>query len=166
MDTARRDILMKTDNPIKLAVEAALKGAQFLRKSNTWYRDLKETIILVDVQKSNFGEQYYVNLGVLVKGLAQSRDKLPPRENECHVRLRLESLTPEAEQYVQQVVLNLDNTSMGPAERQQRIHDLIAEVALPFLLRCSTRAGIREADLQGRLHPALVHKSVREMVLS
>ena len=156
---------MKTDNPIKLAIEAALKGAQFQRKSSTWYRDMEEAVVIVDVQKSNFGEQYYVNLGILVKELGQIRDKLPPKENECHIRLRLESLTHEEEQYVQEVVLRLDNTSLGPKERQQRVHDLIAEVALPFLLQCGTRAGIREAERRGQLRDALVHKAVREAVL-
>lgn len=166
MQEGALDLFVKTDNPIKLAVEAALKSAAFRRKSNTWYRELEETIITLNVQKSSFGEQYYVNLGVFVKGLAQVRSEVPPGEHECHVRLRLESLTPDRERYVQQVVLNLEDGSIGAAERQQRIHRLIEEVALPFLLQCSTGAGIREAERQGRLHSALVHKGVRETLLS
>ena len=50
---------MKTDNPIKLGVEAALKESKFLRKANIWHRELEETFLVVDVQKSNYGEQYF-----------------------------------------------------------------------------------------------------------
>lgn len=153
---------MKTENPIKLATDAALKDARFLRKSGTWYRDTEETVLVVDVQRSNFGQQYYINLGILVKGLSQKLTRLPPKENECHVRLRLESLMPEAEEQVRQVLLDLENESIGFSERQQRIREHIAGVAIPFLIQCSTRAGICEANRNGRLDSAIVHKSVRE----
>ncbi|WP_437923837.1 DUF4304 domain-containing protein [Sorangium sp. So ce291] len=153
---------MKTENPIKLAADAALMEAQFLRKSGIWYRDTEETVLVVDVQHSNFGQQYYINLGIFVKGLSQKPTRLPPKENECHVRLRLESLMPEAEEQVRQVLLDLENESIGFFERKQRILELVASVAVPFLSQCSTRAGICEANRNGQLDSAIVHKSVRE----
>ncbi|WP_437483775.1 DUF4304 domain-containing protein [Sorangium sp. So ce1014] len=156
---------MKTENPVKLATDAALKSAQFLRKSGTWYRNVEETVLIVDVQRSNFGQQYYINLGIFVKGLAQQLTKLPPKESECHIRLRLESLMPEAEEQASQALLDLENISIGFDERQIRIREAIDSVALPFLLQCSTRAGICEANRSGRLGSAVIHKSVRNALL-
>jgi len=157
---------VKTDNVIKRSVDEALKGVEFLRKSNTWYRDLEETVLVVDLQKSNFGEQHYINVGVLVKGLAtRYNGKLPPKETDCHIRARIEGLEPNAEESFRQL-LDLEDKSVGASERQQRIEKAIADVVLPFLLRCSTRAGIRDAHIQGHLERALVNKSVRESVFS
>ncbi|MGK3960550.1 DUF4304 domain-containing protein [Sorangium sp. So ce118] len=153
---------MKTENPIKLATDAALRDVHFLRKSGIWYRETEETVLVVDVQHSNFGQQYYINLGIFVKGLSQKPTRLPPKENECHIRLRLESLMPEAEEQVRQVILNLENESIELIDRQQRILELVASVAVPFLCKCSTRTGICEANRNGQLDAAIVHKSVRE----
>ncbi|WP_437951512.1 DUF4304 domain-containing protein [Sorangium sp. So ce296] len=155
---------MKTENPIKLATDAALMDAHFSRKHGTWYRNTEETVLVVDVQPSNFGQQYYINLGIFVKWISQKPTRLPPKENECHVRLRLESLVPEAEGQVRQVLLNLENKSIGSIERQQRIRELITDTAIPFLSQCSTRTGIREANRNGRLDLAIVHKNVRELL--
>lgn len=157
---------MKTDNVIKLGVDDALKGAHFRRKSSAWYRDLEETVLVVDVQKSNFGEQYYVNLGVLVKGLpANHGGKLPPKENQCHIRVRIEALKPDEEEQLKRM-LNLEDGSIGVAERQQGIAGAITRIALPFLTQCSTRAGIRDAGARGQLDPALVHRTIRDSILS
>jgi hypothetical protein len=155
---------MKTSNPIKLGIESALK-ARFLRKGSTWYREFEETVLVIELQKSNYGDEYYVNLGVFVKSLTPTPVKLPPREYKCHIRCRAESLISELEEYFRDVVLNIDAESLEPSERQQRVHDLIADVAVPFLLGCSTLAGIREAYQQGRLDSALIHWGVRESVL-
>jgi len=167
MDWTSGDIRpVKTDNPIKLAIDATLRKAQFQRKANTWYKELDETTLVVNVQKSSFGEQYYINLGILVKGFLASRnDIVPPKETDCHIRLRVESLNPDEDEPLKQA-LNLENHSISPAERQERVGKLITDVALPFLLRCSTHAGIRAMYRQGGLDRALVQKSIRSTVLS
>lgn len=150
---------MKTDNPIKIGISTALASRQFERKSNTWYRDLEETVLVVDLQKSGFGAQHYINLGVFLKEVAERRpNKLPPREHECHIRFRLapsENL-PET----MSGLLDLEDASIAPDDREKRVANLIASVAVPFLFQCSTRAGIDEAHRTGLLNGALVHRDV------
>lgn len=155
---------MKNDNPIKLGIDVALVDLGFLRKSNTWRLDLDETILVVDVQKSTYGAQYYVNLGILVKGLPMVRETLFPKENECHIRLRLEALMHEEERYKR--LLDLEDSSIGSDERRDQVRALVAGVAVPFLLECRTRLGIAEAHRRGRLSHALVHRIVRELLLT
>lgn len=167
MDWTRGDLLtVKTDNAIKLGVDEALKDVQFQRRASTWYLNLAETILVVDIQKSSFGAQYYVNLGVLVKGLAEDHgSKLPPREHQCHIRTRIEALKPEEEEQLRRL-LNLEDASIGADERQRGIAAAIRRIALPFLTECSTHAGIRSAEGRGHLAPALVHRSIRDSFLS
>ncbi|WP_437631010.1 DUF4304 domain-containing protein [Sorangium sp. So ce854] len=155
---------MKTENPVKLATDTALKDAHFLRKSGIWYHDTEEAVLVVDVQRSNFGQQHYINVGVFVKISSQKLARLPPRENECHIRLRLESLMPEAEEESVRALLDLDNQSIGSAERQKRIRELVVGVVIPFLLQCGTHAGIREAKRNGRLDAAVIDKRLREAI--
>ncbi|MCK6575794.1 DUF4304 domain-containing protein [Myxococcota bacterium] len=155
---------MKTDNPIKLGVEAAMKDMKFVRKSSTWHRELDETFLVVDLQMSNFGQQYYVNLGILVKGLPLVRDRLPPKENECHIRLRIEALKPGEEESLRRL-LDLEDPSIGADERREQVRAVVADVAAPFLAGCGTRVGISDAFRQGRLNHALIHRVVRESLL-
>jgi hypothetical protein len=110
---------VKTENPVKVGIESAMKGLPFRRKSTTWYHESEEAVVVLNVQKSNFGEQYYINLGALVKGLGSTREGIPPRENECHLRLRIESLVPEKQELIQRVMLNLEDNTVGSAEREQ-----------------------------------------------
>ncbi|WP_434041169.1 MULTISPECIES: DUF4304 domain-containing protein [Sorangium] len=155
---------MKTENSVKLATDATLKDAHFLQKNGNWYHDTEETVLVVDVQRSNFGQQYYINLGIFVKVSSQGLARFPPKESECHIRLRLESLMPESDEEAVRTLLDLDNQSIGSAERQKRIRELVASVAIPFLLQCSTHAGLREAKRNGRLDAAVIDKRVREAI--
>jgi len=165
VDGACGDVLsMKTDNPIKLGVNDALKDAQFQRKSNTWYRDTDETIVLVNVQKSNFGEQYYINLSVWVKGLpGDPCVRLPSQAVLCHIEGRLGGLMPGEDERLRQM-LNVEDESLEKDQRRHAIEDVITRIVLPFLLQCSTRAGIREAYGQGRLRCFAVKQSVLDCI--
>lgn len=156
---------MKTESPIKLGINSVLLSEGFQHKLGTWYRDQEESILVVNLQKSNFGEQYYINLGVLLKGPQAATVRLPPKEHECHVRLRVEAATPAEEQALT-ALLNLEDRSIDAADRERRVRALMADQALPFLLQCGTRAGLQEAHRDGKLKSAQVHKAVREALLA
>jgi hypothetical protein len=154
---------MKSENPIKLGIDSSLRSEGFQHKPGTWYLEQEESILVVNLQKSNFGEQYYINLGVMLKGNASVR--LPPKEHECQVRLRIEAATPVEEQALT-ALLNLEDRSIEASDRERRVQALMAEHALPFLLQCSTRAGIQQAHRDGKLKGAQLHKAVRESLLA
>ena len=156
---------MKSENPIKLGIDSSLRSEGFQHKPGTWYREQEESVLVVNLQKSNFGEQYYINLGVLLKGSQGAPVRLPPKEHECQVRLRVEAATPLEEQALT-ALLNLEDRSIEAGERERRVQALMAEQALPFLLQCSTRAGIQQAHQDGKLKGAQLHKAVRESLLA
>jgi hypothetical protein len=85
---------MKEPTVVKAIVVKAFEGplgeAGFRKKSGSWYLDAPETILVANLQKSNWGPQYYVNLAVWFKALGTEE---APKEQFCHLRKRLESIT-------------------------------------------------------------------------
>lgn len=73
-------------------IDEVLVGHGFKRKKKTWHCAKDETILLVDLQKSDWGDEYYVNLGVLMRALS---DNPQPKINECHISERLDNLSEQ-----------------------------------------------------------------------
>jgi hypothetical protein len=70
------------------------KRAGFTKRSGSWYRRQADTISVLNLQKSQYGPSYYVNLGVWLSPLGDSGS---PPPHHCHVQTRLEALAPESE---------------------------------------------------------------------
>ena len=49
-------------NVTQQALDAFGTGAEVLKKSSTWYRSTDEVIQAVNLQKSQYGPSYYVNI--------------------------------------------------------------------------------------------------------
>ena len=49
-------------NPIKEIVKDYMKKSGFRCKKNTWYRQCNDLIQALNIQKSAWGDQYYINL--------------------------------------------------------------------------------------------------------
>lgn len=50
-------------NPIKAIVKDYMKTAGFRCKRNSWYRQCNDLLQIVNIQKSCWGNQYYINVG-------------------------------------------------------------------------------------------------------
>ncbi len=146
---------------VKEALGAPLKEAGFKKKSDNWYWSNDEVVLLVNLQKSQYGDQYYVNGGVALKSLGSADF---PKEHHCHIRFRLEdAMSAEKEKYVQSV-FDLENDSFSDQQRKKEISRLVEDVALPILKGCSSESGIAETVKSGRLAKAMVHKQVKDLV--
>ena len=77
--------------PIEALVAPALKAAGYKKKARTWWRTTADSVQVVNLQKSPYGEQVYVNLGLYVRALGT--EEFPP-ENRCHIQARLERVVP------------------------------------------------------------------------
>jgi hypothetical protein len=51
-------------NVIRATFDGFMKGAGFSKTSGSWYRVTNEVITVVQLQKSQYGLQYYVNLAL------------------------------------------------------------------------------------------------------
>ena len=78
------------NKPVSKILAEILPDFGFLRrKSQDWYRDLGSVVHVIGLQKSRWGDSYYVNLGVWIKALG---GEVRPRYYQCHIQQRLEMI--------------------------------------------------------------------------
>ena len=85
----------------------------YRKKSTRWYLDGDDVLVVVDLQKSQYGRAYYVNVAFWLRELGD--DPSPP-ENRCHVRTRLEKIA-NVEDELPALNLEIDI----PVERRERM---------------------------------------------
>jgi hypothetical protein len=145
------------DFVIQRAFEGPLKQEGFQKKSGSWYLNGFETVVVANLQKSNYGEQYYVNLAIWLKALG---DDLFPKEHKCHIRLRLGSLVGQQPLRC----FDMDDTSITEAARDTSIRTVVEREVIPFLKECSTLKGIRRHLDDGKLRSGFVHRQVLDLL--
>ena len=148
-----------TTSAIKLVHEAigrATKSSSFVKKGGGWYADRNESILVISPQKSQYGQQYYLNLGVYFKELGSI---LAPKEQECHLRARLSQIVSDGEEKTVEALLDFEQSV---PEREECLANLLRHYALPFLEACSSIDGVRHARNEGRLGALPVMRVLRE----
>ncbi|HEY0880108.1 MAG TPA: DUF4304 domain-containing protein [Archangium sp.] len=119
------------------ALNEALVPAGFKKKTSSWFRRSDEVTEVVNLQRSRFGPQHYLNFGLWLCTLGAETF---PRAERCHVYTRVESLVPSGKSLGG--LLNLDLHELD-AERLGRLVVILTNEFLPVTDRCRTVAGIR-----------------------
>ncbi|MDB0572943.1 DUF4304 domain-containing protein [Ralstonia solanacearum] len=146
---------------IKMALGAPLIEAGFKKKSDSWYFGNDEVVLLVNIQKSQYGDQYYVNCGISVRSLGGVEF---PKEQNCHIRFRLTAIFPEEKRKEFEALFDLESELFSDHQRSEEISRIVKNIVLPILQRCSYREGIVEAVRSGALANAMVYKEIKEWV--
>jgi hypothetical protein len=146
---------------VKEALGTPLKEAGFKKKSDSWYWQSDEVVLLVNLQKSQYGDQYYVNEGVALKALGSGDF---PKEHQCHIRFRLTAVASDDETKRIEAAFDLEDTSLPDRQREEEISRLVRDVALPILQGCSSEIGIAETLKSGKLGKAMIHKKVKDFL--
>jgi hypothetical protein len=115
-------------------INSYLKAHGYSKKDSSWYKENPETITVFNIDKSRFGEVYYVSLCVLFR---QISDEVRPKFYKCHGRIRAEHLGENTEEY-----LDFEK-QMDPNIREQRIKNLL-EKSLPMLNEMETVSGFKQ----------------------
>ena len=76
-----------------------LEPLGFKKLHQTWHRATPDTIQIVNVQGSQWGPEYYLNVGTYLLALGQ---ETTPPESRCHVRARINLPERPAETLVQE----------------------------------------------------------------
>jgi hypothetical protein len=143
------------------AIGDAGKAAGFVKKGSSWYANRAESVLVINPQKSHYGEQYYLNLGVFFRLLGVSEK---PKEQECHVRARLTDVVKKDEQTSVQQLLDFDAVLTSGIERKQALADFLLIRGVSFLEQCSSVEGVGTALSQGLLNAMPVSRSLRELL--
>lgn len=150
-----------TSATIKLIHDSIAQAAEplgFSKRGENWYADRVESILVINPQKSQYSQQYYLNLGIYFKGLGTN---LIPKEQDCHLRARLCALVDAHTAKEIEAILNFNHVESF-SERQKSLSALIENNGLPFLEAYSSLAGVRVGHSEGRLDALAVSKALRE----
>lgn len=138
-----------------------LKDAGFKKKrADTWYFTSEDAISVLNLQKSDYGAKYYVNVAVWLKALG---DAEAPAEHHCHIRLRWKELIPEDEEELA-ALLDLESRSISDGERIGRIQHLLRTYIIPFLQTAQSVERLRSVFGTDRWPVCLVNRRAQELL--
>jgi hypothetical protein len=110
-----------------------------------WFKESEECIVVLDLQKSNFGDYYQLMIKIYVQGMfgnKYSKSKgLVKKEGGDVFR-------GEPPQYKD--VFDFD-TSIDNNKRKQRLEELFREFMKPFTDKALSRQGLKELDDQEKI---------------
>ncbi|HYS72023.1 MAG TPA: DUF4304 domain-containing protein [Thermoplasmata archaeon] len=129
---------MTAQNALKKTLDGVAAYAGYSKHSGAWYLLQTETLAVIELQKSNYGPQYYMNVALWLLPLG---DPQFPREEKCHIRTRLGSLFPEEEKRLKQI-LDLEYP-MDEATRETQFREILERLLIPALTECATLDGLK-----------------------
>ena len=137
-------------NALEQIFSLKLKLQGFKKAGRTWHRQSGDFVQVINLQKSAFGLQFYVNvalapIGMPIKGLPT------PSENHCPIRIRLDILSAEDSA----IIFNIGN-DMSDMERTAKIEQIFVSELFPFLDKISTLQEVRNACTTGSFSHGLI----------
>jgi len=69
-------------------IKNILKKEGYKKKSNSFYKTYNDVIFVINLQKSQWGERFYINIGLWYKKIEAEMEF--PKEYQCHLRFRIE----------------------------------------------------------------------------
>lgn len=151
---------MSERNAVERAFDQFGKGAGFEKRSGSWYGRSDEVISISNVQKSQYGAQYYVNQAFWLRQLG---DEHFPKEYESHIRARSGSLLPPADSERLQQLLDLDY-ELPDEHRVDELVTRLRERLLPLIERGTSVAGLRSMLDDGTFTHALIRGPAQEVL--
>ena len=128
---------MSTRNQIQVVIDEWLKGAGFQKHNGAWYRRTDEVVTVIDLQKSQYGPQYYLNIGLWFRAI---EDLQFPRPVGCHVVNRLAVELPKPVSDDLDRLLDLETEV---PDRDTELRDVLDTYLVPLLGVIRGVAGLR-----------------------
>ena len=150
---------MTSRNVLKQTLDGDAAYAGFSKHSGAWYLRQAETMAVIELQKSEYGPQYYVNVALWLLPLGDSRF---PREEKCHIRTRLDALFREEEKRLKQI-LDLEHP-MDEATRETQFRGILENLLIPTLAGCSILAGLKGGVGNRLLKSSLVNREAQRLL--
>lgn len=144
---------MSARNVLQTTIDDFAQAAGFRKQSGTWCRRQQEAIVLIELQKSQYGAKYFVNVALWLLELGDVRRC--PKEQQCHVRSRLTRVLPNHQERLS-ALLDLEDTSIEEDHRRVELLEILDKHLLPLLDSYSTLDQLRSLQARGLLSSALI----------
>lgn len=96
-------------NEVKATFAKVMSGLGLAERGGSWYLHGANVIVVVELQKSNYGLQHFINVAVWLSDLDDARF---PKEHVCHVRTRLTQLVSDPQRLSE--LLDLEKIRADP----------------------------------------------------
>jgi hypothetical protein len=118
----------------------------FERLYGCWYKDSTECIVVLDLQKSNFGDYYEMNIKTFIQGMLgnnyiKNKDTLKKDVGDIFRRQPLEFSH----------IFDFDK-QMNDRERENKLEQLFKEFIVPFTEKSLLKLGIKELAKSGDIY--------------
>jgi len=115
---------------LEILISEALCPLGFKKKRSTWYRQAVGVLQVFNLQKSMYGEQFYINIcfvpdGIEVEGFPT------PKEYKCPIRARIGVFFSENEKYVEGL-FDLEKKQCDDVEHTNAIRSVLGQVVSIF----------------------------------
>ncbi len=104
-----------------------------------WFKENAECISVLELQKSNYGNYYQLNIKVYVQGVF---GRVYKKNKDLINKYGGDILSGEPKEY--RPIFDLDNTLLDENERREKLADLFACYIVDFVEKTSTKTGILE----------------------
>jgi len=134
------------------AFDKVLKPVGFKRRADHWYRRTAELVQLINLQKSPWGKQYFINIAWWLNDLGTEQF---PKEHRSHLRLRCNTFLSQDRRELDRL-LDFEDHSMSPDGRAALVASFFVDNVLPFLEQTNTLARLREICAAGDWPPGFL----------
>jgi hypothetical protein len=146
MEDSIRHILIMEQNEFKKLFGDIAKKNGFNTSFGGWYKNSKECIVVLELQKSNFGDYYMLLIKIFVHGIFESIYA----PNKDLIKSPMGHFTTnETSKY--QTVLELDN-QMDDNSRKELLKELFISHIIPFTNKALSKEGIKALVDSGEVY--------------
>lgn len=140
-----------------------LKPVGFRKRNVTWHRLTTDVVQVFQLQKSDHGGQYYVNLAWAPTNL--NIDNMPtPQEHKCPIRARLDALNPEHCNHIKQLFDLESKYCDSENARLSELSRLMESLVLGMFSRTEDVAALRALYAKGGFSSALISLGARRLL--
>lgn len=125
---------MRHRNAIHETVDSYCTSREMVKKSGSWFSRSESVTTVVNLQKSQHGPSYYINVGFWFQEIDEQQ--FPP-PNKCHIVSRLSSWLPISEERELVDLLNLE-TPIHDDPRAEALTGLLDRHLSPVLAEART----------------------------
>jgi hypothetical protein len=135
------------------------KKAGYTKRSGSWYKKGADAILVLNLQKSQYGPKYFVNVALWLLAVESAEY---PKEHKCHVRIRLTQLLRGQEPNISRL-LDLDQPFSDP-NRANQLVEIFNDSLLPILEGSDTIEGLRSGRGRELVGKSLVTKDAQKIL--
>ncbi|KAF0144252.1 MAG: hypothetical protein FD156_1937 [Nitrospirae bacterium] len=141
----------------KKAIAEPLRASGFLSRGQTWYLDGQDAIAIINIQKYEYSEMYFINVAFWLKALGYM--EFPPA-HKCHLDFRVESLFPQH----RELLIASCTLTEADEDNVRWLKAFIVDELVPFCRECLQQSQLKIFYKEGRFLEGMVRKEAKTVL--